>query len=133
MVLARERGMARSAVRVAIARSICFGGCDDIWGVYGSVGLENRRAEGELGSGAMKRARETTETKAKIQKRGRFQSGNAGGARAALDACAAWAACRRRRQSRRTPKVLCGLIRGASTKPPTPLRSAEWGTLRGDL
>jgi hypothetical protein len=36
-------------------------------------------------------------------------------------------------QSRRTPKVLGGLLRRGSTKPPTPLRNAEWGTLRGDL
>jgi hypothetical protein len=26
-----------------------------------------------------------------------------------------------------------GLLGRASTKPPTPLRNAEWGTLRGDL
>jgi hypothetical protein len=39
----------------------------------------------------------------------------------------------RRRQSRRTPKVLGGLLGRASTKPPTPLSNAEWGTLRGDL
>src|SRR5450631_2046587 len=44
-----------------------------------------------------------------------------------------WAAGRRRRQSLRTPKVLGGFVGRAATKPPTPLRSAEWGTLRGDL
>src|SRR5450631_1915240 len=47
-----------------------------------------------------------------------------------------WAAglsAERRRQSRRTPKVLGLLVGRASTKPPTLLRGAEWGTLRGDL
>jgi hypothetical protein len=29
--------------------------------------------------------------------------------------------------------ALRGLVGRASTKPPTPLRGAEWGTLRGDL
>jgi hypothetical protein len=29
--------------------------------------------------------------------------------------------------------VVHGLLGRASTKPPTPLRNAEWGTLRGDL
>jgi hypothetical protein len=46
--------------------------------------------------------------------------------------CVAWCGSRRR-QSRRTPKVLGGLFGRTSTKPPTLLRDAEWGTLRGDL
>jgi hypothetical protein len=29
--------------------------------------------------------------------------------------------------------ALRGVVGRASTKPPTPLRSAEWGTLRGDF
>jgi hypothetical protein len=46
-----------------------------------------------------------------------------------------WAAAlatERRRQSRRTPKVLGGLVGRAATKP-TLLRNEGWGTLRGDL
>jgi hypothetical protein len=35
--------------------------------------------------------------------------------------------------SGRTPEILGGLGGRASTKPPTPPNSAEWGTLGGDL
>jgi hypothetical protein len=50
----------------------------------------------------------------------------------ARGSCVAHCPSRRRRQSRRTPKVLGGSVGRASTTPPTLLRSAEWGTLRGD-
>jgi hypothetical protein len=37
------------------------------------------------------------------------------------------------KKSRRTPKILGGSLDRAATRLPTPLKSAEWGTLRGDF